>query len=332
MTREKKLYRSRNTLLGGVSTGVAEYFNFDPIVVQILTVVLTLASAGLLAIAYIALWIVIPPAPSVNEPLEVEPDEVHSDTYGPVAGGRQENIQAVAAHRAKNGPYTTYTASRGCAHVPPAPPAGLSQAASSPSAGNTFTEEKHMPPFYTTEARADFPIQASGLENEALNKPPRAALWIGFALLFIGISALLGTFVRGISWWQLWPLALVVIGIIYMTVPGEKGKRMNRFVAGLILLALGITTILFSTNIVSIASVVPIFVNLWPLLVIIGGFFVLGSAMKAPLFVLLGGLMFVVFCVVALGWFSLPGSTDMISFFFPTGHEHTYVIRPPFIG
>ena len=47
MTQEKRLNRSRDALLGGVCAGVAEYFDVDPVVVRILVVVLTVASAGL---------------------------------------------------------------------------------------------------------------------------------------------------------------------------------------------------------------------------------------------------------------------------------------------
>jgi phage shock protein PspC (stress-responsive transcriptional regulator) len=59
----KKLYRSRtNRVLLGVCGGLAEYFDWDPTLVRVLTVVsLFLSGAGL--IAYIIMAIVVPVEP-----------------------------------------------------------------------------------------------------------------------------------------------------------------------------------------------------------------------------------------------------------------------------
>ena len=73
MTSEKRLLRSRKALIGGVCAGVADYFNVDPVIVRIIMVVFTLASGGLLGIAYILLWIVLPLEPKEEAPLDVHP-------------------------------------------------------------------------------------------------------------------------------------------------------------------------------------------------------------------------------------------------------------------
>jgi phage shock protein PspC (stress-responsive transcriptional regulator) len=59
----RKLYRSRQQrILGGVCGGLAEYFNLDVILVRILWIIFTLmGGAGVLA--YVIMWIVIPPHP-----------------------------------------------------------------------------------------------------------------------------------------------------------------------------------------------------------------------------------------------------------------------------
>ena len=58
----KRLMRSTNDrLLGGVCAGLAEYFDFDPVLVRIAYAFLTIFSAafpGLLL--YIVMWIVMP--------------------------------------------------------------------------------------------------------------------------------------------------------------------------------------------------------------------------------------------------------------------------------
>ncbi|VVB62490.1 PspC domain protein [uncultured archaeon] len=59
----KKLYRSRkNRVIAGICGGLAEYFDIDPIIVRLITLILVLSfGAGL--IVYIIAWIVVPEEP-----------------------------------------------------------------------------------------------------------------------------------------------------------------------------------------------------------------------------------------------------------------------------
>ena len=56
----KRLYRSNDRVLGGVCAGLAEYFDFDPTLVRVAYVLLTLCTAFSGLLAYIILWIVMP--------------------------------------------------------------------------------------------------------------------------------------------------------------------------------------------------------------------------------------------------------------------------------
>lgn len=61
----KKLYRSNtDKMIGGVSGGIAEYFEIDPTIVRILFVLAVFFGGGGL-IAYIILWIIVPEKPYV---------------------------------------------------------------------------------------------------------------------------------------------------------------------------------------------------------------------------------------------------------------------------
>lgn len=61
MNTTKKLRRSKEKMLGGVCSGIAEYFDIDPTLVRIAYALLTIFSAGFPGVlAYIVLWIVIP--------------------------------------------------------------------------------------------------------------------------------------------------------------------------------------------------------------------------------------------------------------------------------
>lgn len=57
----KKLYRSStNKMLGGVCAGLGEYFDVDPTIVRIISVIFLFASGGVAFLAYIVGWIIIP--------------------------------------------------------------------------------------------------------------------------------------------------------------------------------------------------------------------------------------------------------------------------------
>jgi phage shock protein C len=57
---ERRLHRNtQNKILGGVCSGLAEYFDIDPVLVRLLFVLFTF-QGGLGILAYIILWIVVP--------------------------------------------------------------------------------------------------------------------------------------------------------------------------------------------------------------------------------------------------------------------------------
>ena len=57
---EKRLFRTvKGKMIGGVCSGLAEYFNIDPVLIRLVFVILVLHS-GIGVLAYIILWIVVP--------------------------------------------------------------------------------------------------------------------------------------------------------------------------------------------------------------------------------------------------------------------------------
>ncbi|MBS1782486.1 MAG: PspC domain-containing protein [Bacteroidetes bacterium] len=64
---QRRLYRNPNDkMLGGVCSGIANYFDIDPVIVRLIMVVLFL-TAGIGFLAYIIAWIVIPLARTQDE-------------------------------------------------------------------------------------------------------------------------------------------------------------------------------------------------------------------------------------------------------------------------
>jgi phage shock protein C len=87
----RRLYRSRrDSVLGGVAGGVADYLDVDPSIVRIVWAVLALLTGGLFLVLYIVMWIVVPQDPGSvtgkpNEPAPAPaPGQPAADT-GPAA-------------------------------------------------------------------------------------------------------------------------------------------------------------------------------------------------------------------------------------------------------
>lgn len=95
----KKLYRDNNRkLLAGVLSGIAFYFNIDPLWIRLLYVLLFFGVsilppiAGFLLIAYIVLWIVIPASDELVEEKKIK--KMYRDPDGKVLGGVASGIAA----------------------------------------------------------------------------------------------------------------------------------------------------------------------------------------------------------------------------------------------
>jgi phage shock protein C len=56
----KRLQRKRLSTLAGVCSGLANYFNIDPIIVRALFIILALTTTLPIVLAYIILWILMP--------------------------------------------------------------------------------------------------------------------------------------------------------------------------------------------------------------------------------------------------------------------------------
>lgn len=58
----KRLYRAseKNSMIGGVCGGIAEYFDADPTLVRLAWVVLTIISLGVGVLGYLIMWIIMP--------------------------------------------------------------------------------------------------------------------------------------------------------------------------------------------------------------------------------------------------------------------------------
>lgn len=72
----KQLYRSKkNRILGGVASGIADYFDIDPVIIRIVFVIMAFAW-GLSIAIYIVLWIITPYQPCV---IDIDKSDIYVD-------------------------------------------------------------------------------------------------------------------------------------------------------------------------------------------------------------------------------------------------------------
>ena len=73
----RRLYRSTDdAVLGGVLSGIAAYFNVNPLWTRIVFVLLLFISFGVASLLYIVLWIFIPPARTATQRLQLAGKDV----------------------------------------------------------------------------------------------------------------------------------------------------------------------------------------------------------------------------------------------------------------
>jgi phage shock protein PspC (stress-responsive transcriptional regulator) len=89
----KKLYRdNRRKILGGVAAGLGHYFNVDPVWPRLLLVLLAFATYGGLVVAYVILWVIIPPSDTLED--ESSAKKMYRDSGNRVIGGVAAGLAA----------------------------------------------------------------------------------------------------------------------------------------------------------------------------------------------------------------------------------------------
>ena len=74
---KKRLYRdTEHKIISGVCGGLASYFETDPAIIRLITILLSLISFGLVLIAYIILWIMVKKAITTTQKLEMRGESV----------------------------------------------------------------------------------------------------------------------------------------------------------------------------------------------------------------------------------------------------------------
>lgn len=98
----KRLYRDTDeAILGGVAAGFAAYFGIDKVWVRIAFIIITLLSFGTGIFLYFILWIIMPPARTATERLQMQGKSVTVESlkeYGATAIEKMKEQQHVMPH------------------------------------------------------------------------------------------------------------------------------------------------------------------------------------------------------------------------------------------
>lgn len=99
---QKHLFRDTdNKMIAGVCSGLAAYFGVDATLVRIIAVVSLLFFNGVILVIYIILWIVVPPARSTNQKMQMQGEPF---TVSSIKETIQEGKQKMTTSASSAGP------------------------------------------------------------------------------------------------------------------------------------------------------------------------------------------------------------------------------------
>ena len=91
----KRFYRDADDkMLGGICSGIANYFNIDPVILRIILVVLFFVSAGTVLIAYFILWFILPEAKTTAQKLEMKGVKVNIENIEKTIKNEFESVKS----------------------------------------------------------------------------------------------------------------------------------------------------------------------------------------------------------------------------------------------
>ncbi|ALO15992.1 DNA-binding transcriptional activator PspC [Salinivirga cyanobacteriivorans] len=97
--RQRRLFRDPdNTVLGGVCSGMAHYFGIDPVLMRVLTVIVTIFY-GVGFLVYIVLWAFIPKAETTAQKLEMKGEPVTANNIKRTIKENYEDVKNSGAYK-----------------------------------------------------------------------------------------------------------------------------------------------------------------------------------------------------------------------------------------
>lgn len=133
-------------------------------------------------------------------------------------------------------------------------------------------------------------------------EPPkggRSGATAGVVLIIIGLVFLGGRLIPGLAWWNLWPLIIIVAGLVQAFTPGKEGWSVTRMFDGLVTVAFGGVFLAITLGFVG-WGVWGRILALWPVLLISIGLDLLGKALHTTWLKVVGSLAIIAALVYAV--------------------------------
>lgn len=121
------------------------------------------------------------------------------------------------------------------------------------------------------------PIPHSGASG---SRGGGAGITAGLIFIAVGVLLLLMRFTPGVAWWSLWPVVIVIAGLVKAITPGREGRSVMRAFDGLETVAFGLVLLAFTTGVIG-WGVWWNLLSLWPVLLVCAGLAILGHATRA---------------------------------------------------
>lgn len=240
----------------------------DPTLVRIIAVALLIIGWGVPAIVYVVMLMVVPPDP----------------------GLAQGYVDARAEATAPGSYQSNSLADDTLLNQPPPPSAGTRVTATSFEGSEKSTVQTPMAPM-DNPGPGFMPDPAKGHHAGSAKARSSFILTIGAVLVGVGTIALLSNFVH-MSLWRFWPVVLIVVGIVCLFTPGYKGWSLERAGNSIVLISIGLVLLAWMLEIIGWRVFVAVFIDLWPVMLVVIGIDIIGVARKSSVLALAGSLLF----------------------------------------
>lgn len=165
-------------------------------------------------------------------------------------------------------------------------------------------------------------------DSEGVNTPIRVIMAIGLVLLFAGVAQTIAPFIKGTSWWQWWPIALIITGFVIIVVPIAREWSEFWHLGGAFLIIVGWTATPMSLGFISPHALVTAFRALWPLLLLAVAMLVGGLRHKALPMAIAAMALLCLFCLMTLTTYAEPGSLSDLVLLLPDGTSRLMLHGP----
>jgi phage shock protein C len=147
------------------------------------------------------------------------------------------------------------------------------------------------------------------------------AIVVCLVLLFLLVALNISPMVSGSRWWQFWPAAFVIGGVCLVVVPLKGQRQMAWHALGVVIVALATACLPMSLGIVSWRTLALALRHLWPIVVLAVVLYGVGLHRSNSALAVVAALLMVVFCLVMLTSFIVPGDVAHLLIFMPDGRS-----------